>query len=141
MNADHAEVESRLIDNGDGTVTDMSTALQWQKWDDGARRSYADAQHYASGLRLAGYDDWRLPRKEELVQLAQLGHETLRQFFPGTKADAYWADTSSEEVRWADNQEEVAYAVEFAPGSANYGADVIYPKLYDYYVRAVRNVG
>jgi hypothetical protein len=134
------QAKSRFIDNRDGTVTDTLTALQWQKEDDGIERNYEDARRYAKDLRLAGYNDWRLPRKEELMELAQLEHRTLKQVFPNTKPDAYWAETSREELYWAQNPDEIAYTVEFNPASANYGADVSYFRSYDYYVRAVRRV-
>lgn len=134
------QAKSRFIDNGDGTVTDTFTALQWQKEDDGIDRDYDDARRYAKELRLAGYDDWRLPRKEELMQLAELEYKTLKQVFPNTKAEGYWAETSREELHWAQSPDEIAYTVEFDPASANYGADVTNFRSYHYYVRAVRNV-
>lgn len=135
------QAKSTFIDNGDGTVTDASTGLQWQKEDDGVERSYEDAQRYARELLLAGYDDWCLPRKEELIKLAELGHDTMKEVFPNTKADGYWAETSREELRWAQSPDEIAYTVEFDPASANYGTDVTYLRSYGYYVRAVRSAG
>lgn len=137
---ERAQARSRFIDNDDGTVTDALTALQWQKEDDGVERNYEDGRRYAKELRLAGYDDWRLPRKEELMELAKLAHAALRQIFPNTKADGYWAETGREEFHWAESPDEIAYTVEFDAASANYGADVTYPRSYGYYVRAVRNV-
>jgi hypothetical protein len=131
---------SRFIDNSDGTVTDSLTALQWQKEDDGIERDYEDTRRYTRELRLAGYDDWRLPGKEELMELAKLEHETLKQVFPNTKRDGYWAETSPGELCWAENPDEIAYTVEFDPASANYAADVTNLRSYSYYVRAVRDV-
>ena len=136
-----AQAKSRFLDNSDGTVTDTQTTLQWQKEDDGIERDYEDARRYVRGLRLAGYADWRLPRKEELMELAEVGYRTLEQVFPNTKADGYWAGTSAEELRWAENPDEIAFTVEFDPASANYGADVTSLRSYEYYVRAVRNAG
>jgi hypothetical protein len=129
----------RFIDNGDGTVSDTIASLQWQKEDDGIERDYEDARRYAEELRLAGYDDWRLPRKEELAGLAQLDYGILKRVFPNTKADGYWAETNREELAWAQNPDDIAYTVEFDPASANYGADITYPRAYGYYVRAVRS--
>lgn len=136
-----AEAKSRFVDNGDGTVTDTVTALQWQKEDDGIERDYDGAQRYARELRLAGYADWRLPCKEELVELANVGYKTLNRILPNTKAEGYWAETCPEELQWTKNPDEIAYAVEFDPASANYGADVTYLRTYSYYVRAVRDAG
>lgn len=131
--------KSRFVDNGDGTVTDTLTGLQWQKEDDGIERNYKGAQRYIKELRLAGYDDWRLPRKEELMELADLGYDALKQVFLNVKAERYWAKTSREELYWAQTPDKIAYTVDFDPRSANYGSDVTYFRSYDYYVRAVRN--
>lgn len=71
----------RLIDNGDGTITDSQTKLIWLKnanafgdlkWDD----AISKCSQLASGQ--AGLNDaskagsWRLPTKDELVALANL---------------------------------------------------------------------
>lgn len=134
-----AEAKSRFIDNGNGTVTDTVAGLQWQKEDDGIERNYKNAQRCIKELRLAGYDDWRLPGKEELMELAELGYKTLKQVFPNIKAERYWAKTSPEELYWAQNPDKIAYTVDFDP-KGNYGVDITYFRSYDYYVRAVRNV-
>lgn len=74
------------------------------------------------------------------MELANLEHKTLKQVFPNTKAEGYWAETSREDLHWAQSPDDIAYTVEFDPASANYGADVTYLRSYDYYVRAVRNL-
>lgn len=53
---------------GDGTVTDLTTQLVWQK-DPGAKKTYAQAVAGASRCRLGGHDDWRLPSVKELYSL------------------------------------------------------------------------
>jgi hypothetical protein len=80
----------RFVDNGDGTVTDHVTGLIWQKEDDGKQRNYENALEYCKNLSLGGYN-WRLPRKEELMELAELGYEALKQVFSNIKAERYWA--------------------------------------------------
>ncbi len=55
-----------FIDNGDGTVSDLSTGLMWQQADDGTGRDWEDAMKYADDLELAGHGDWRLPNAKEL---------------------------------------------------------------------------
>jgi hypothetical protein len=132
------ETKSRFIDNGDGTLTDTLTNLQWQKEDDGIMRNYKDAQHYTKGICLAGYKDWRLPQKEELIELAKFGYKNLKQFFPNIKSERYWTYTTSEELYWAQNPDKIAYTVDFDP-RGNYGADVTYFRSYEYYVRSVRD--
>jgi len=65
-------------DNRDGTVTDLGTGLMWQKspdTDGNGIINYADKLYFdealarASSLRLAGYNDWRLPTIKELYSL------------------------------------------------------------------------
>ncbi len=51
----------RFIDNGDGTVTDTSRKLMWQKGDNGKEATFEQAQEYCRNLRLGGHTDWRLP--------------------------------------------------------------------------------
>lgn len=82
-------VSSRYIDNGDGTVTDTTTGLQWEQKDDSggvrdkdegynlAPAGSWDARAYTVFLAtlnspgnpggcFAGYCDWRLPTRPEL---------------------------------------------------------------------------
>ena len=56
----------RYVNNGNETVTDTNTGLMWQKADDETQRDWADAGQYCENLELGGYDDWRLPRVDEL---------------------------------------------------------------------------
>lgn len=57
------------VANGNGTVTDRSTALMWARDDSGSRMNWVDALHYAEQSTLAGYSDWRLPNVKELQSL------------------------------------------------------------------------
>lgn len=61
--------ENQYQDNGDGTVTDLSTGLMWQQADDGTERNWEEALYYAENLTLAGNDDWRLPDAHELQSI------------------------------------------------------------------------
>ncbi len=58
-----------FVDNGDGTITDLSTGLMWQKSDDGVTRNWEEALEYSENLTLSEYDDWRLPNAKELQSL------------------------------------------------------------------------
>jgi hypothetical protein len=57
------------VDNGDGTVSDTTTGLMWQKEDDLQSRTWTAALSYCETLSLAGYNDWRLPNIAELSTL------------------------------------------------------------------------
>jgi hypothetical protein len=73
----------RLVDNGDGTVSDLNTGLTWEKkgWDGGphdftAQLSWTAAFDFVAALNagaFAGYRDWRLPNKRELQTIMDAG--------------------------------------------------------------------
>ncbi len=55
-------------DNGDGTVSDLTTGLMWQS-DPGKKITLKQAAAGAAKCRLAGHRDWRLPTIKELYSL------------------------------------------------------------------------
>ncbi len=57
-------------DNRDGTITDRHTGLVWQKTPDPTRRNQTDSERFARNLKLAGFNDWRLPTIKELFSIA-----------------------------------------------------------------------
>jgi hypothetical protein len=68
QDAQYSGHEQSYIDNGDGTVTDLTTGLMWQQTP-GAKVTYAVATSAADTFSLGGYDDWRLPSIKELYSL------------------------------------------------------------------------
>lgn len=60
---------NHFIENKDGTVTDRSTGLMWQKGDSGRGMDWQAALEYAESLELAGYKNWRLPNAKELQSI------------------------------------------------------------------------
>jgi hypothetical protein len=60
---------NNLVDNGDGTVTDLATGLTWMQTDSGEGLDWEDALGYCENLDLAGHDDWRLPNAKELQSI------------------------------------------------------------------------
>lgn len=64
---------SRFKDNNDGTVTDTVTGLMWQKGENERMDWYA-ALKSCREMRLAGYDDWRLPNLKELNTILNLDY-------------------------------------------------------------------
>lgn len=103
---------SRFTDNGDGTVTDQGTGLQWkrcsegQTWDGAAcigiatGHTWQQALQHAAGTTYAGKDDWRLPNIKELMSI---GERACREpavsltAFPGTPAadSEFWSSSPS----------------------------------------------
>ena len=61
--------ENNFIDNGDGTISDLSTGLMWMADDNGEGVEWGDALAYAEGLEYARYDDWKLPNVKELQSI------------------------------------------------------------------------
>jgi hypothetical protein len=58
-----------LVDNEDGTVTDLATSLVWQQSDDGVGRNWEQSLAYCEDLLLATCEDWRLPNAKELQSI------------------------------------------------------------------------
>ena len=73
---DVAQVQFKGVDNGDGTITDLTTDLMWEKgcspW-----IGWSEAVERCSGLGLAGHDDWRLPDIDELRSLISVCPQTM----------------------------------------------------------------
>ncbi len=78
--------DSQLLDNGNGTITDLKTGLMWKKCmegvvgdgcDTGAASSFTWEQALAqpdminTGEGFAGYYDWRLPNIKELTSIVE----------------------------------------------------------------------
>jgi hypothetical protein len=57
------------VDNLDGTVSDLSTGLMWQKSDSRNALNWEDALSYSESLDLADKSDWRLPNAKELQSI------------------------------------------------------------------------
>lgn len=93
-------------DNGDGTVTDNSNALRWQKCSMGqtndatcsnaaTQGSWQVTLAYCAGLTLAGRS-WRLPNLTELhslIKAAAANPAIDGTAFPGTPSGQYWTAT------------------------------------------------
>jgi len=126
-------------DNKDGTVTDATTGLMWQKcsfgqeWDGNectgsrVRQNWQQALEAAETSNWAGYDDWRLPNRNELQSLVDYS-----RYFPAldplfVSSHIYWSSTT-----YAANLD-AAWTV-----SSNDGRVLPSNKTHNYYVRAVR---
>jgi len=120
-----------FIDNNDGTVTEKSSGLIWQKEDDGQVRTAIEALSYCKDLRLGGYSDWRLPFKKELITLVDYkvtsGATINKVFATGTKASNYWSASG-----FVGNTD-LVWFVAFDKGFAYY-----YNNSSKFYVRCVR---
>jgi hypothetical protein len=88
---------SHLVDNGNGTVTDTDTGLMWQKATATGTYTWEQALQYCESLNLAGYNDWRLPNKNELhsiVDNSRTYPAINLSYFPDTQSNIYIASTT-----------------------------------------------
>jgi hypothetical protein len=68
--------QSSFVDNGNGTVTDLTTGLMWQQNLPDFKYSYENCVNYADTCTLAGFTDWRLPSIKELYSLIRFDGTT-----------------------------------------------------------------
>jgi hypothetical protein len=68
QDAQHQGPQPAYRDNGDGTITDLTTGLMWVKAR-GSKVSWDAAVAGASSHRTGGYSDWRMPTIKELYSL------------------------------------------------------------------------
>lgn len=61
--------QNELIDNGEGTVSDLATGLTWTQADSGYGMDWEGALAYCESLEVSGMDDWRLPNVKELQSI------------------------------------------------------------------------
>ncbi|ETR70122.1 MAG: hypothetical protein OMM_03465 [Candidatus Magnetoglobus multicellularis str. Araruama] len=119
-----------LVIHSDETVTDVNTGLMWQKTSFDLKMNWQMALSNCESLSFAGYNDWRLPTKEELRSIVDYDNYNPainRQIFPDTLSAFYWSSTSD-----ADHAGR-AWGVDF-----HYSYDNLYGKGSSCYDRAVR---
>jgi hypothetical protein len=95
VTAGAANLASYTLD-GDSTVADNVTGLMWQHAESASTFTWEEAKAYCATLTLAGYADWRLPSRIELVSLVDFGRSqpainTL--YFPTAVAGPYWSSS------------------------------------------------
>ena len=100
-----------FVDNYDGTITDVTTGLMWEKCSMGQTYNSetngcdGSANHYTwqralaecENFELAGYSDWRLPNRNELQSIIDYSQYTPAintVYFPDTVSDGYWSSTT-----------------------------------------------
>ena len=133
--------DSRFQDNGNGTVTDLSTGLIWKQCAEGLSGAgcatgsaqgftWQAALQHAEAEVFAGSDLWRLPNKNELASLVEqrcYSPAINERYFPNTPSNRFWS--SSPYAGYSDS----AWHVGFDDGHV-YG----YFKDFGRYVRLVR---
>ncbi len=90
-------IENNFLDNGDGTVTDLSTGLTWQQQPAGWM-NWEDSLVYSESLSFAGHTDWRLPNVTELQSIldyTKYAPAIDPTAFPEMTSGYFWTSTSS----------------------------------------------
>ena len=59
-----------FTNNGDGTITDNVTGLDWQRTPSSDHFSWQEAVSTCEALELGDYDDWRMPSLKELFSIS-----------------------------------------------------------------------
>ncbi len=97
------DAADRFVDNGDGTITDRCTGLEWATEaadldDDGTPDTmrWCQALRYCEESTLGGHEDWKLPNARELHTLRMYGPTELAlpEGFEGTD-DWYWSSSTN----------------------------------------------
>ena len=92
-----------LAESEGNVIFDAGTNLYWQR-DSAQIDSWKEALSYCENLEYAGYDDWRLPNKNELLSLvdySKAGTEAeVFSSFPGMTPDIFWTSTGSNHGTW-----------------------------------------
>ena len=113
---------------GNTVVTDLSTGLMWQKTYSESGSLYL-AVNYCENLTFAGFSDWRVPNKHELLSLVDYDKLKPASDFPNSKSIIYWS--SSINVHGSN----YTWSINFDLGEAEYN----YISNQYSYVRCVRN--
>ena len=100
--------DANFLLHNDGTVLQKTTGLTWmrcasgQTWDgrtcsgSAARFTWAEALQNAARENFAGYQDWRLPNKNELDAIVEercVAPAINKMIFPATPPDYFWSSS------------------------------------------------
>ena len=112
-------------DNGNGTITDSTTGLVWQKGESWAQ-TWEEALDYCEGLTLGNRSDWRLPNIRELESIVDWDRSNPAiniTYFPdcsGSIYTCYWSSSTRMSLL------EQAHTVNFNLGNVRDDGKVMY---------------
>lgn len=121
------------VDKTGDCVTDNLTGLMWTKNANlpTDKRTWQQALDYANNLTICGYDDWRLPNRNELYSLIDVERSIpalpVGYPFGNVQAEFYWSSSTIGGVSIA------AWFVDMKFGAVAFG-----PKTNAFYVWPVR---
>ena len=135
-----------FVDNGDGTITDRSTGLMWEKKGSSYQRRFWGAASYVedlNGERFLGHNDWRVPTLEELASLMKPKVRQTGQYIDPLFDEEQSVCWSSD--RSTDRERDNAYYVDFSSGAIEIGYGSAEGSRYEIqettsFIKAVRTV-
>ena len=130
------------VKNGDEIVTDKNSNLIWQK--SHTMLTWKEALDYCENLEYAGYCDWRLPNRNELLSLIDYDKTEPVSSFPDMIPEIFWSSTTNLILSYPDCADEdencgpsyyenYAFCVDFKYGYSSYftlrdKSDILYVK-------------
>ena len=140
-------------DNKDGTITDYSTGLMWQRSGSQKELSYSSAFDYIKSLneeKYAGYSDWRMPTIEELASIIrseEINNTYIESLFDSGQPRCWSSDpadtnqqSADEMAVWfADYKSARIRKADWFTASRN-NNNRFYSCITDNYIRAVRSI-
>jgi hypothetical protein len=88
---------AKLVDTGKG-VCRQDNGLLWQVGRSGEFSTFEEAREYVKNMELGGYNDWRLPTKDELYTLCDLFEQKLAGDCPMKPKGSYWSKNGKEKA-------------------------------------------
>jgi hypothetical protein len=120
--------QAQIISDGQ-VALDTDTGLIWEDQSSIYKGDWKSAIDYCEALSLGGYDDWRLPNRNELVSITDKSkyNPSIKDGFINYKTSDYWSSSTNASTSG------YAWVVYFDYGNGNYDN-----KSYGNYVRCVR---
>jgi hypothetical protein len=129
---------SQILKTLGGDISfDTDTALMWEDQSTIAEKTWTEAIDYCNALSLGGYDDWRLPNRNELVSITDKTkyNPSIKDGFENYKTSNYWSSSTD-----ANSGGKSAWMVNFSNSRFinGYNFRDYNNKYRYYYVRCVR---
>ncbi|QPJ65478.1 MAG: DUF1566 domain-containing protein [Candidatus Nitrohelix vancouverensis] len=133
--------EKQLIDNGNGTITDLKSNVMWKKTD-----SFQDTKKWMNWFRcqdyveisnlerFGGYDDWRYPNEAEAWGLFDLGKKNTDKYGDEIYLDPIFEPLCAGTTWCLDEKGSAALIVQYEDGQK------VWPSKYANFNMAVRMV-
>ena len=96
---------NNFTNNGDGTITDLSTGLMWSQADNGTRLMWSNALAWVQAKNAAnylGHDDWRMPNVKELQSIVNYSNAPDYNGLPAIETNYFTCTTITNEAGQPD---------------------------------------